>query len=90
MYAIKDRDTELYVSTRPYRLAQIEYARLYESAEMAKLSINNVVNQLAWSYLEKKFNKDRWNIEIEFLDLANAISLFSNMEVVEVNINESS
>lgn len=89
MFAIKDKDTDLYVSNKPYRLAQIERARLFDNKEMAKLTMSNIVNQLAWSYLEKKFGRDRWNMEIEFLDLANAISLFSNLEIVEVDINES-
>lgn len=90
MYAIKDRDTELYVSTRPYRLSCIERARLYESAEMAKLVLTNIINTLAWSYLEDKYNKDRWEIEVGVIELNNAIKIFSNMEVVEISINESS
>lgn len=89
MFVIKDKDTDLYVSNKPYRLAQIERAKLFDSIEMAKLAMSNIVNRLAWSYLEKKFGRDIWHMEIGFLDLANAISLFSNMEIVEVDINES-
>lgn len=90
MYAIKDKDTDLYVATKPCRLAQIERAKLFDSKEEAKLMLGNIINQLVWRHLEKTYNKDRWSIDVDFIEFSNVTKIYSRMEVIEVNINESS
>ncbi len=89
MYAIKDKDTELYVTRSPYRLATIEQAFIFSTKESAELVIGNLVNSLAWSYLEHRFNKDRWHLDVTFKELADALKMFKNLTIVEVNVDET-
>lgn len=89
MFVIKDKDTDLYIATKPYRLAQIERAKLFDSEDEAKLMLGNIINQLAWRHLERTHNKDRWSIDVNFIEFSNVVKMYSRMDIVEVDINES-
>lgn len=90
MFVIKDKDAELYVSNKPYKLSLLEFARLFSSEEEAKLLLGNIINELAWKYLESRYKLDRWNLDIGFKEFSDVIKMYSRMEIVEVEVNESS
>lgn len=90
MFVIKDKDTDLYVSPKPYGLTFLKHSLLFKSREEAELLMPNIINSLAWRYLEIRYGKDRWHIDVDFKEFSDAVKLYSKMEIVEVDINESS
>lgn len=89
MFAIKDQDTELYVSAKPYKLSSLKCARLFSNKEEIELILGNIINELVWKYLENKYNSDRWSLDVGFKEFSDVIKIYSRMKIVKVSTSES-
>lgn len=90
MFAIKDKRTGSYVPNIRYRICHIEKFTLFECKEDAERQMSFYINNLVWEHLEKKYKKDRWEIEIGILEFNEVLNkIRDSLEIVEVDINES-
>lgn len=88
MFVIKDIDTELYYNRHSHELVELTRATTYESVELAKHFCGIVQHDLAWGYLEREYNIDRWHLDVSFDEWSKAMSLYKNLTVVEVDVSE--
>lgn len=88
IFAIKDKDTDLYYNRNTHKLTDLEQATWFNSWEYAKHFKSIAQHQLAWSYLENKYKQDKWHIDPSFEEWVDAMNLFKNLKVVETYIDE--
>lgn len=101
LYAIKDKESGLYVSRRnPKRLVEFgPDIELYSTRASAMRRVEErlghdidttvLQNELAWDLLEKVYEKDRWHINCSLSELEDALAQFKNLRVASICLDEA-
>lgn len=55
--------------------------------EVYDMPYNRLCTELAWKYLEHKYNIDKWHLDIKYDELRAAEDLFKDLEIKKVTLD---
>lgn len=98
IYAIKDLNTDLFVTDRNLLAPLGALTRFFESRHNAERAMsdsydigfdtNPILDDLAWNLLENKYQMDRWHINVSHREYREAMESF-DLRIVRINLSES-